>query len=769
MIVLLVVALLRLLFCSGVQAWTFGVWHTEGRSFQTSLAISNTYFSSNSRDGRYSEGSSAYQRARERIQSLQSDLRTPKPGKALLSLSSMLRIIQETTVANAELDDLANMVDRSFQLFCSQRWTASESSELFVGIDALALYWSHSNNLPAAIRNVPRSIVFRALQALTNPELLARPATQERALKESYQLLQRLVSGVGVRHTQAYATEYEFTQVLNAYCECGDMKTAHRIMALHERHSDTTISPVSYSILLKGYGKLKDLDQVEFVYALAVRNQVEMDSVFVNTLLNSMVQCDATERAERAMDELQGTGLINRRSYNILLKGYAGLGDLKSAMDLSEEMRRRKLWDSVTTNTLVHAALCANKEAAAEDILQQHTLRTQKQFETHPNVEAYTELLDYYARTSRLDLAFKTFRSMQKQSVLPNEVTYTCLLGGLGRSRKLDFVRPTFQYMASNGVRPTAKMYGAIVAGLVNDPSMKNLNVRIDEALAVLVDMMKDSIRPDAGTVAVLVRAMGRCEFSRVDEARRIVDKLCDQQVIDANDSRVGTAFVQSYGLVGDAKAAKATFEKLDRPDTVAVNAFLDACFRCNQVKAARETFDHFFSKNKLKADVASYTIMIEWFLSRYSALSYKEARSLYYAMREAGLRLDSILVDCILKNVLDPSVVPSLKRPDIRFIVDVVADAENIRWETGQLERRQRAVKAVVGDRIVEVYGQDVIGTNGDDPLFQQKGWNQVDSGFKLWGGNNEMETSDTQGEPIDSFLDSHGWNDVDSGFRLF
>jgi hypothetical protein len=55
------------------------------------------------------------------------------------------------------------------------------------------------------------------------------------------------------------------------------------------------------------------------------------------------------------------------------------------------------------------------------------------------------------------------------------------------------------------------------------------------------------------------------------------------------------------------------------------------------------------------------------------------------------------------------------------------------------------------------------------EDPLFVKKGWNKIDSGFRLWGGvKNKQQQIDGQSSSVDSFLASKGWNDIDSGFRL-
>ena len=56
------------------------------------------------------------------------------------------------------------------------------------------------------------------------------------------------------------------------------------------------------------------------------------------------------------------------------------------------------------------------------------------------------------------------------------------------------------------------------------------------------------------------------------------------------------------------------------------------------------------------------------------------------------------------------------------------------------------------------------------EDALFKRKGWNEVDSGFRLWGGGRmDMKLPEkSTGKGVDKFLESKGWNNVDSGFRI-
>jgi hypothetical protein len=117
------------------------------------------------------------------------------------------------------------------------------------------------------------------------------------------------------------------------------------------------------------------------------------------------------------------------------------------------------------------------------------------------------------------------------------------------------------------------------------------------------------------------------------------------------------------------------------------------------------------------------------------------------------------------------------LNKQDIQFARAVIRDAEKLDWEPGQFEKRKQGVGAVMIGRVSEVWKENerwygmasADEQEMEDELFKKKGWNKVDSGFRLWGGGIDTGRVEPESERVvDEFLASKGWNDVDSSFRL-
>jgi pentatricopeptide repeat protein len=708
---------------------------------------------------------------------------------------------------------LCEVVDNALQPYYSHAFATpfqgrSARRRILMGMEAVQLQLS-SGTLEAPYNTIPKRTLLSALKALTGLNKVKQNDIFDVSYNltdVAYRILQRLVTGVGIRHfnpERMTIHESDFNMVLNAYSNVGRMDMAHRIVALQERTAHAPpLSPVAYSILLKGYGRLADLDNVEMILAHAEVSGVQPDTVMLNSLIDAYVNCNEVDKARAVFyimkDPVGGadnkfvsehrslfsTGQCprpNNRTYNTVLKGLANIGALEESISLSEEMEHKRMWDAVTTNTLVQAAVSSRDFSLAENILDKYTVNKDPRSSRHPNVEAYTNLLDGYAKAGELEKALGTLQLMKKRGVEPNEVTYTCIIGALARNDKLEQALKMMSFMTSTGIRPTAVTYNAFISGLLAEDYVRDQSRQFDKvvdlAIKLLRQMMLEGTRPNAVTISVIVGAFGRCDRPRVVEAKSLVAKLVKDGIVSANNNKVVTALVQVCGVGEDLEGALEAFRGLQKPDVAAINSFLDACCRCSKELLAMETFANYFQKGTvygIEPDVISYSILISAQLKKNSIDGASRARKLYEEMRNGrGVMVDNALVDIILKELIRNGRNSGLQKKDARFLAGVLRDADRLYWDEGQLERRKRAVQTVVAASRADVWGDDadlrelVATEEEEDDFLKRHGWNSVDSGFQLWGGGKSMaERKEIQ--ESDEFLRSKGWNNVDSGFRI-
>lgn len=718
-------------------------------------------------------------------------------------IRAMMEYLQEADGVSLD-EQLSQVVDDTFQVFFNRAFAPpyrgrGASSRVSLGASLIQLQYS-SESLCSPYNQIPKSTLMSGLKALTGVRESSQTTHDLRSANAAYRVLQRLVTGVGVRHMGKGAKlklhESDFNRVLNAYSINGDMAMAHRVVALQERTAHApSLSAVAYSILLKGYGRLRDIDSIEMLMNRANVCGVEADIVMLNSLIDAYVNCNELDTARRVFDALrdpkmrdqldsghqqllhmEDCPLPNQRTYNIVLKGFAKNGQLQDALSLTEEIRARDFWDHVTTNTLVQAAVKARDYEYAEQLLEKYTdVPAAKIKGKHKNAEAYTSLIDAYAKDGDVNKAAEVLKIMSRRNLEPNEFAHTPVIGALGRKGRVEKARMMMAYMRHNGLKVKTVTYNALISGLVhkrNDLSQNELHGNIDNSLQLLKEMMDQGVRPNANTLSVILGAFGKCEEPRVAEAMALVEKLDADNVISRGNLKIATSIVQLHGVDGNLRAALKAFEEIKNPDVAAINALLHACALCNNDSIARKTFKYYFSEQNRRQvpDVVSFSSMITCLLKKNSVNGTLAAQKLYENMKfKRRINPDNALIDIILMALVESSRTRSIHAQEVRFIAGVLRDAEKMEWAEGQLEKRKTSIDVIMTGRIADAWAEEanLYGlnhpTHGDDVLFKEHGWNKVDSGFQLWGKRHHVEDSD------DVFLRSKGWNTVESGFRIF
>ena len=748
-------------------------------------------------------------------------------------LVSMLDVVNGPTK-----EELASLVDDAMRSFTNLAFSkpyggVKANTRVKSGLKAIELQLSASDTLPSPYADVPRETVLGALRAVS--AVLSNHKKSEReddangpSTEAAFRLLQRLLTGNGVRTDSAddktNLTDRDFNAVLNAMCNVGRMDIAHRIVALQERTAGAPpIDIITYSILLKGYGRQHDVHNVEMTLSQAEKNGIIPDTIMLNTVIDAFINCDNIDKAklvfkqmltnENADDDGHGQAAVpNVRTYNTMLKGFARRGLLDEALALTQTMRTKELWDDVTTNTLVSVAIAAGDFDRAERIISENTRivaapedSKSKRSRQHPNVEAYTELLDGYAKAGDLEKALSTLKLMRNRKVQPNEYTYSCVVGALARAKKVKQAHKLFGFMAATGVKPTAVVYNSFISGLTDRTDMMttidmdqpapvvgwddediDYEKAIGESIKVLRAMISAGVRPNISTVSILLEAFAKSSRPKTIEAQALVTKFEKDGIIPRNHKRIKTAMIRVLGTTRDLKSALAEFRSISYPDVIAVNALLDVACSCGETQIAFSTFKHVFEESpppfsSIEPDVITYTILIKSKLKQKTIGAFREAQKLYADMRSRGVFPDITLINVFLNVLLDGGKI-GLKKKDIQFTFSMLKDAENLPWKEGEFQQRKQAARAIMTARMSEVwkedeeyYGMSSMEAAPEDKLFKQKGWNQIDSGFRLWGGGIDFDgmspsmfASEEEEDELDEFLASKGWNDVDSGFRL-
>jgi len=610
----------------------------------------------------------------------------------------------------------------------------------------------------------------------------------------AYQLLQRLMSGKGIitNKRARIPLDREFHSVLNACVSAGRMDLANRVMTMQRRVLGKRYqsAPITYSIMLKGYGRQGDIAAVDKLMRSVTSNKIKPDTVMLNSAIDAYVRCERMDRARALLKSMVDQSSKNpnvcrpnARSYNTVLKGLATNGDIDEAMRLSLEMASLKLHDSVTANTLVNAAVNAGRFSLAEKLLKSSGEGTFSEnansYQNQGHVEAYTALLDGYAKAGKLEDALGVLQTMKKRNVEPNEITYTCAIGALASAGRITQAEKMIDYMKSNSkVRPTIITYNAFLTGILSQEHQSSeaipLNDRIDRATEFLAQSTSRNVRPNIVTINLLLDALGRTEPPRMIEARRILSAAEDEGLVPRKSERLYTTLIKGYTNDKDLVGAEDAFISMRKRDVVALNAYIDACCQCGNTTYSLQIFKEYVQgcsdeMNQVTPDVITFSTLISGLATLDSRRAGKKIQELYYEMiARWKIKPDGLLIDTVLSAMTDGGV-KGLDSDDIDFTMNVLRDSKTYGcFNSQEYNKKVMVVKSIVVGRFSEVWKDDSIWDRmsmrreslEEDEFLLKKGWNSMDSSFRMWPDEERKET--------DSFLDSKGWDSMDSGFRI-
>jgi len=534
---------------------------------------------------------------------------------------------------------------------------------------------------------IPRPLALQALKSLNVLMRKNNDVTEKDSRLQAnaaFRILQRLCTGVGIQQRsdggdntnngKVALDERDFSMVLNGFVNIGDMKMARRVVGLQLRTEHAPpLSPVVYSILIKGYGRLRDIKSVDLVLIRAKVNKIDPDIIMYNSLIDAYINCDdvskaystfkiLTKAAPHGAEQRSAFPTANLRTYNIMLKGFVRDEDMDKALLLSKEMDAAELWDAVTTNTLVGVAVATKNFDMAESILKKYTVgvetksydsSTRRSTRWHPNVEAYTELVGGYAKSGRLAKAMEIFKAMKHHGVNPNEYTYTSIIGALAKANKIDQAKKMLSFMTeSDGITTSVVTYNAFFTGMLDkdkDISRNHLkpsqeaqdvyNKAVDDALELFDTMLSKRIHPNEITLSLLVDALGNCKPSRVEEAKSLIAKMDVNGFVASDNARVATTLIRACAHSSDLEGALAAYCVIGKPDVIAFNALLNAFCEGRRIRMAIKALNANLKKKEkgssyILPDVVTYTILISSLLKVGTEEASKAAYKLYKEMR---------------------------------------------------------------------------------------------------------------------------------------
>ncbi|XP_059662673.1 putative pentatricopeptide repeat-containing protein At3g15200 [Cornus florida] len=317
-----------------------------------------------------------------------------------------------------------------------------------------------------------------------------------------------------------------------------------------------------------------------------------------NEILDILGRMKRFEELTQVFDEMsKKKGVINERSYGIVLNRYAAAHKIEEATQL---FYRRKEFglelDLIAFQTLL-MSLCRYKHVEAAEFLF-HS----KQSEFRHNIKTMNIILNGWCVWGSLSEAKRFWNDIITSKCKPDRFTYGIFINSLSKAGKLSTAVRLFQAMWEKDCNPDVVICNCIIDGLC-------FKKRIPEALEIFREMNERYCLPDAATYNSLIKHL--CNIRRMEKVYELLDEM---------EQKKGSCLpnARTYGyLLKSAKKPEEVAEILERMERNGCkmtgdtyNLILRLFMDWNNQERVMSAWVE-MERNGLGPDQRSYTIMI--------------------------------------------------------------------------------------------------------------------------------------------------------------
>lgn len=285
-------------------------------------------------------------------------------------------------------------------------------------------------------------------------------------------------------HSSQESTIAAHNAMLDCCVECNDIGKMSEIYysvksAAIETSSNCEPDLITYSTVIKGYARSKQMDKVLDVFNFLIRKGFQLDEVAFNSILDGCVKAGFYDKALEVYGHMANQDIrCGNVTYSIMVKLYSNMQKPKEALRLYDEMLEKGLM---------------------------------------PGVIVFTCLIQMCFKQSMVDKAVELFEKMKRDSIRPDHVVYNTVVNGLMYHRRwqraFDYALESF----ANNVKMANGLYNTILDKMSKGYCDLKHSLKSQYATALLREMKKRSIEIDDDTNARITKMLYQKSSQKVN------------------------------------------------------------------------------------------------------------------------------------------------------------------------------------------------------------------------------------------------------------
>ncbi|KAH9623134.1 hypothetical protein KSS87_015878 [Heliosperma pusillum] len=231
-----------------------------------------------------------------------------------------------------------------------------------------------------------------------------------------------------------------------------------------------------------------------------------------NEILGILGKARQFEKLERLFDQMFKRGVINERSFDIVLHRYAAAHKIDDAINFFDKRNQYGLELDITAFQSLLLSLCRYKHVeTAEDLF--HTKKAEFQYD----IKTWNIILNGWCVLRNLHETKRFWNELARSECKPDKYSYGTYINALCKSGKVSSALKLFRSMWYNNCTPDIVICNSVIDGLC-------FKKRVPEALVIFREMNGKGCPPNVGTYNCLIKYM--CKIQRMEIALKLLTEM---------------------------------------------------------------------------------------------------------------------------------------------------------------------------------------------------------------------------------------------------
>lgn len=385
---------------------------------------------------------------------------------------------------------------RSFGTFTKPTFTDNESNTPIggrgVSNDDYFATIHHISNIVRRDIYMERTLNKMSITRIVNSELVYRVLRNCcHCGSESF----RFFNWARTQHPQYDPTTLEFEELLKTLARTRHWETMWKV-AHQMKTQNLPISPSVISFIIEHYGKHGLIDQaVELFNRLKNFNCPQTTEIY-NSLLFALCEVKNFQGAYALIRRmLRKGGVLDKRTYSVLVNGWCSAGKMREAQEFLEEMSRKGFNPSVRgRDLLIDGLLNAGYVESAKGLVRK---MTKEGFA--PDVSTFNSLAEAVCKSGEVDFSIDLYHAVCKLGLCPDIDTYKIMIVAASKVGKINDAFGILHRSIEDGHRPFPSLYAPILKALCR-------RGQFDDAFSFFSDMKVKGHPPNRPVYTMLIK-----------------------------------------------------------------------------------------------------------------------------------------------------------------------------------------------------------------------------------------------------------------------